>query len=103
MAMTQEQTGALSQDPAFRNRVMACCVKYADAINTQNSSEVGHVTKETWARSVFNAPVQVAMQIQPFVCNDGAVQDAGVDDNGKALVGDPELQSAVEATVNKTF
>ena len=103
MAMTQEESGALMQSAKFRDRVQVCIVKYGDSILTANSIALGHVAMENWAKQALENPSQMAMRFQPAVVNDGAVQDAGVDDDGKALVGDPELQSAVEATVNKTF
>jgi hypothetical protein len=101
--MTNQESAALMTNDAFRGRVQVCCVKYADSINTQNSSAIGHVSLENWAKTVFTSPVQVAMQVQNFVVMDPAVQAAGVDENGNALIEDPALQGSVEAVVNKSI
>jgi hypothetical protein len=103
MAMTSDQSAALMSQPQFRGRVQVCCIKYSDSIRSANSSAIGHVSLERWADSVYNQPTQVASQVQPFVVMDPAVQTAGVDAEGLSLVGDVELQGAVEATVNKTI
>ena len=101
--MTTEESAALMQEPGFRGRIQVCCVKYANSIKAANSITIGHVSLERWADMVFNAPMQVAMQLQAPVVMDPGVQTAGVDENGKALVDDPALQGAVEATVNQTI
>ena len=103
MAMTTDQSAALMQSPDFRGRIQVCAVKYADSIRSSGLTTMGHVGLGKWADSVFLSPMQVATQLQSPVVMDAAVQLAGVDAQGKALVDDASLQSAVEATVNKTI
>jgi hypothetical protein len=83
--------------------VQVCCIRYADSINTANSNAIGHVSLENWAKSVYQQPSQIAAQVQPFAVMDPAVQAAGVDANGLALIDDAGLQAATEAVVNKTI
>ena len=103
MAMTADQSADLMKSEPFRGRLQVCCVRYSDSIKTANSNAMGHVALEKWADSVYAQPVQVSIQVQPFVVMDPAVQTAGVDANGIALIDDAALQGSVEAVVNKTI
>jgi hypothetical protein len=103
MPMTSDQTAALMQDPNFRGRVQVACVRYSDSIKTANSNAIGHVGLERWADAVYAAPMQIAMQVQPFVATDPTIQETGVDENGISLASDAQVQGATEATVNKTI
>lgn len=95
MAMTYTESAALMSDVAFRGRVKVSALKYADSIMGEASTVPAHNTRERWALTTMQSPEAVAMQIQPAVVMDAAVQDAG------ATITDAALQGSVEAVVNK--
>ena len=93
--MTYEESAALMVDPAFRGRVKVAGLKYATYIQGEVPNTAGHSSRYRWAQQMALTPDQVAAQIQPMVVMDGQVQTDG------AAIGDPQLQTAVEAVVNK--
>ena len=93
--MTYEESSALMNDQVFRGRIKVATLKYSDYILNEAPSTPGHNSRYRWAQNTGQAPEQAAMNIQPMVVMDAAVQDAG------AAVTDPALQSAVEGVVNK--
>jgi len=95
--MTYEESAALMGDQEFRGRVKVSCLKYADSIFIEASTTPAHNTRLRWGQSVVQSPDMIAAQVQAPVVMDAAVQAAGAD------IEDAALQSAVEATVNKSF
>lgn len=101
MAMTYEQSAALMVDAAFRGRVRVACITYAAYILNEPPDVQGHSARMRWAVSAYQNPEFVATQAQTPTVMDPAIQAAGVDADGKSLASDGEVQSAVEAAVNK--
>ena len=93
--MTYTESAALMNDPEFRGRIKVSCLKYADSIMSEESTVPAHNTRLKWANQTFIAPEMVAMQVQPPVVMDAAVQADGAD------ITDAALQGSVEAVVNK--
>jgi len=93
--MTYTESSALMVDGDFRGRVKVACLKYADSIMNEASTEPAHHSRVRWATLTFQTPDQVAMQIQPPTVMDPAVQNAG------AAIDDAALQASVETVVNK--
>jgi hypothetical protein len=93
--LTYEESAALMKDEAFRGRISVACLKFADYIFGETASTPAHSTRIRWAQQAFAAPETAAMQVQPPVVMDPAVQQDG------AAITDVNLQSAVENTINK--
>jgi hypothetical protein len=93
--MTYEESANLMNDFDFRGRIKVSCLTFADYIFGEEPTVPAHQTRLKWAQGVFLQPDAAALQIQPAVVMDSAVQAAG------SAIADPELQSAVETTVNK--
>jgi len=88
-------------DFTFRGRIKVASVKYSDAVGIQTTPVSQRAALVKWSFRCAQQPDQVAAELQPFVVEDAAIQDAGVDAEGKSLATDTALQAAVEATVNK--
>lgn len=106
MAMTYEQSGALMDmntpgGIAFRKRIKVSCLYYATYITNESNTTPAHSSRYRWAQHTGLQPEAVAIEMQPMVVMEDAVQTAGVDENGNALITDAALQSAVETVVNK--
>ena len=101
MALDYAQSAALMSNAAFRDRAKVGCLKYADYILAEAITVPAHSTRLKWAQAVYRNPDSEAQQIMPGLVMDPKVQDAGVDADGNSNITDPDLQSAVEATVNK--
>jgi hypothetical protein len=96
MAMTYEETNALTKDQVFRGRVSVACVHYANYIIDEAPNTPAHNTRIKWAQNTLVAPdVAVGVCINTVV-NDDAVQTAG-----GAAITDEALQGAVETSINK--
>jgi hypothetical protein len=95
MALTYEESSALMKDEPFRGRISVACLKFADYILGEAASTPAHSTRIKWAQQTLAAPETAAMQVQPVVVMDPAIQQDG------ATVTDAVLQSAVENTINK--
>lgn len=94
MALDYAGTAALMSDASFSQRTQIACLHYASYISGEDRSVAAHNTRLKWASQVFTAPNIAAAQIMPVLVMDQKVQDAG------AAITDPDLQSAVEASVN---
>jgi hypothetical protein len=101
MALTYEQSAALMNDQAFRNRVKVACLHYAEYIAGEATSTPAHNTRFKWAQEVFNNPDGTAAQVTPATVMDAAVQGADLTPEGDSTLDDAGLQSAVETTINK--
>ena len=101
MAITYEESATLMNDTEFRGRVKVSALKIADSIMLEPITEPAHNTRLRWATSTFQNPEQSAMTLHPPTVMDPAVQDAGLDENGKSLVSDEALKGAVQASLNK--
>lgn len=95
MALTYEETNALTKDAAFRGRVSVACCHYAAYITDEAATTPAHSTRYRWAQQTLVNPEQSVTQCINTVVNDGAVQADG------AAITDPALQSAVENSINK--
>jgi hypothetical protein len=93
--MTYNESAALMTDLEFRGRIKVACIKYADSIFNEESAIPAHNSRMKWAQQCMQQPDMTAMQVQPAVVMDGAVQTAGAD------ITDAALQGSVEAVVNK--
>jgi hypothetical protein len=93
--LTYEQSASLMSDMEFRGRIKVAMLKFANSILDESGAVPAHNSRYKWAQQAMSQPDMYAMNLQPPVCMDAAVQDAGknIDDAG--------LQGAVESTVNK--
>jgi hypothetical protein len=82
-------------DMTFRGRIKVACLKYADSISISSVAVSSHTASVKWAFRCFQMPDTVAGEVQSPTVMDDKVQAAG------SAVTDPDLQSAVEATVGK--
>lgn len=96
-ALDYASSAALMTDADFRGRIKVACIKYADFILLEPADTPAHNTRVRWAQQAESQPDATAGQIQPVVVMDPAVQQDG------SAVTDAALQSAVEASVNKTL
>ena len=101
MALTYEQSNKLMNDFEFRGKIKVACVKYSDAVSIRTEPVSTRTALVKWAFACAQGPDAIAQNLQPYVVEDAAVQDAGVDEAGKSLITDAALQGSVEATVNK--
>jgi hypothetical protein len=99
--MTLEQSGALMMDVTFRGRIKASAVKFGLSVLDEDPTIDAHNTRFAWARATLQNPEAASSTLQSPVVMDAAVQAAGVDSGGKALIDDPGLQTAVETTIAK--
>jgi len=95
MALTYAESAALMQNGDFIARVKVACLKYADFILNEPTGTAAHNTRLRWAQQTETNPDLTAQQITPPTVMDGAVQAAG------AAITDTDLQSSVEATINR--
>jgi hypothetical protein len=93
--MTYDESAALMIDLEFRGRIKVSALRYADSIMIEATTVPAHNTRVRWAQGAMQQPDQTAMQLQPPVVMDSAIQTAG-----KSIT-DAALQGAVEAVVNK--
>jgi hypothetical protein len=93
--MTYEESDALMKDADFRGRIKVAGLKYADSILNEAITVPAHNTRLKWAQSCMTQPEMTAINLQPPVCMDSAVQLAG------SAITDAALQGAVETTVNR--
>lgn len=95
MTITYAEAAELMKDPAFNGRCEVACLKYATYISNEDPAVPAHNSRLRWAQSTINNATQAVAQIMPVLIWDGNVQSAG------AAITDPDLQSSVEASVNK--
>ncbi len=93
--MTYQEIGALMNDLDFRARIKVAALTYADSIMNEANNVPAHNTHLKWAQICMTSPETTAASLQPPVCMDAAVKEAGAD------VTDTALQGAVETTVNR--
>lgn len=93
--MTYEESAQLMIDQTFRGRIKVAMLKYASFIQNEPPSTQGHSARYRWAQEAGKHPDENAGQLQPMVVMDPEVQTQG------AAIGDPALQSSVEAVINK--
>lgn len=93
--MTYEESALLMQDATFRGRIKVAVLKYSSFIQVEPPETMAHNSRYRWAMTAAQQPDMTAQQIQPMVVMDPQVQLEG------ATVEDLELQTAVEAVVNK--
>jgi hypothetical protein len=101
--MTYTESYGLMNNTTFRGRIQVANVKYADSISIELPSVPAHNTRLKWAAQTLQNPAQSAAQIQANVVMDPAVQSAGIDAEGNALITDAALQVTVETVVNKNM
>jgi len=94
--MTYEETFNLTKDQVFRGRVSVACVHFANYIVDEPSTTPAHSTRIKWAQNTLIAPDVAVQNCIATVVNDDKVQEAG-----GAAVTDPDLQMAVETSINK--
>jgi hypothetical protein len=95
MALTYEETYALTKDTAFRGRVNVSCCHYAAYITDEPATTPAHSTRYKWAQNTLLSPEMAVNQVISTVVNDDAVQADG------AAITDQALQTAVETAVQK--
>jgi hypothetical protein len=97
MAITYKETADLMQDAEFSGRTQVACLHFASYIYGEAASVAAHVTRMAWAEKTFSDPLAASQAIMPILVMDPKVQTAGT------AITDPDLQSAVETSINKTF
>lgn len=95
MAIDYVATNALMYDPEFQGRSRVGCMNYATWIMNEDPSVPAHQTRRRWAQQTFENPQRSLDQIMTTLVMDDKVQTAG------SAITDPDLQSAVETSVNK--
>lgn len=95
MAIDYATSADLMGDPTFQGRCRIACLRYASYINGEDVSVPAHNTRMRWAQQTISNPDGSVGQIMPVLIWDDAVQASG------AAITDPDLQSAVETSVNK--
>lgn len=95
MAIDYLASNALMFDEAFRGRSRIACLHYATYILGEDASLPAHATRMRWAQQTIANPDASLAQIMTTLVMDDKVQTAG------AAITDPDLQSAVETSVNK--
>lgn len=95
--MTYLETAALMVDPEFASRVKVSCLTFAEYIINEPTNVPAHATRLKWAMNTFTSPDSAAAAILPVVVMDPNVQSQG------AAISDADLQTAVEASLNKVM
>jgi hypothetical protein len=95
MAQTYDQSADLMTDMKFRGRVKVACLNFATYIAGELPTETAHNSRYKWSQQCFQQPDMTAQGIQSAVVTHDLVQAAG------SSITDVDLQTAVEATVNK--
>lgn len=95
MTITYAEAAELMKDATFIGRSEVACLKYASYIQGEDPSVPAHATRMRWAQATVTNATQSVQQIMPVLIWDGKVQADG------AAIADPDLQSAVETSVNK--
>ena len=93
--MTNIEQAALAKDPEFRDRIKICLLHFSDYIVGEATTTPAHNTRLKFSNDVYQDSDTVAMKLQPSVVMDAKVQEQG------AEISDADLQTSVEATVNK--
>jgi hypothetical protein len=83
------------RNPIFQGRCRIACLQYASYITGEDAIVPAHQTRLRWAQATIQNPDGSVGQIMPILIMDNKVQQSGAD------ITDPELQSAVETSVNK--
>lgn len=97
MAITYAETSSLMLDQTFCGRTEIACLKYASYIQGEDPGVPAHATRLRWAQATIGNVTQSRVVIMPVLVMDDKVQSAG------AEITDPDLQSAVETSVNKSI
>lgn len=95
MAIDYAQSANLMADATFQGRCRIACLRYASYINGEDVSIPAHNTRLRWAQQTVSNPDGSVGQIMPVLIMDDKVQASG------EAITDPDLQSAVETSVNK--
>ena len=95
MAITYAQTSDLMNDQVFKGRTQVACLHFASYINNEDPATPAHASRLRWAQATIQTPMNSVTQIMPVLVMDDKVQTAG-----DAIL-DPDLQIAVETSVNK--
>ena len=95
MAIDYLASNALMFDEAFRGRSRVACLHYASYISGEDDSVPAHATRMRWAQQTIANPDASLAQIMTTLVMDDKVQESG------AAITDPDLQSAIETSVNK--
>jgi len=107
MALDYAQSASLRVNIPFQGRIGTAALKWASAILSDTSVDVSSsIARKNldYARLVYAQPTQKAMELQPGVVQDPAVQAQDiVPSTGDSTITDPYLQQAVEATIAKVI
>jgi len=95
MTISYTDTAALMIDGVFIGRVKVACLHFASYISGEDSTVPAHPTRLRWSQQAFLMPDNAVMQIMSTLVMDPKVQAEG------AAITDTDLQSSVEASVNK--
>lgn len=95
MTITYAEAAELMKDPVFIGRSEVACLKYATYIQNEDPGVPAHTSRLRWALAAINNATQAVTQIMPVLIWDVNVQAYG------AAITDPDLQTAVETSVNK--
>lgn len=95
MAIDYAATAALMVDRDFHGRSQIACLKFATYIAGEDAGVPAHNTRLRWAQQTIANPQTSVAQIMTTLVMDDKVQQAGT------AITDPDLQSAVETSVNK--
>ena len=94
-ALTYDQSAQLMTDLTFKGRIKTACLKFAEYVLNEPTNAPAHNVRFRWAQNCFMSPDSVAGQVQPPTVMQASVQSDGSD------ISDPDLQVAVETTINE--
>ena len=97
MAIDYKTSSDLMHDPDFNGRTRVACLTYASYISNEAITVPAHTTRLKWAQETFRDSENAVNVIMPILIMDEKVKTAG------AAITDPDLQSALETSVNKTI
>ena len=97
---TYLELNAVKTNTDFKARVDIAVAKFAMYKLDENPATAGHALAVKWAQNALANPGSVAAGILPAVVMDAAIQAKASD---PATITDEEVQSAVEAAVNRVL
>jgi hypothetical protein len=95
MSLDYLTTAGLMHDADFISRTKVACLHFASYISGEDDTVPAHNSRMRWAQQTFASPDQSAVLVMPVLVMDDKVQESG------SAITDPDLQSAVETSVNK--
>lgn len=97
MALTYQESADLIADIQFRGRIKVSLLSFAKYVFGEAPDVPAHNTRYRYAQTIYGSPDGVALQLQPAVVMEDAVQQAGAD------ITDTALQGVVESIIARVM